>query len=431
MGYEFKIIKTSNDIEDINISYGLCGILKYNRIPFRLKDNKSMYSIYTEEFDIEELIFDELNPNEIWNINSTSGFSEITGFIVGGKSSLGLNKFISTYLNEIFNYFLTQNIDKTIIKSESSVSIGNCFYSFGVRGGCTPKALSINPVKKYLSYLGWVYSCSYCKNGNIEITAILRPSNTGEINKPFNFSYVDKETGELKINTCLKKSSEVNLMARLYIETLIKYKMLSEEYSDIIFMKNILAGHKPLSDKTEMIPVYKISNKYMDDLLKSLTWSIVSEDVKDITSKYVLNMKKYSYFSKLIRIYSKEQKALINNDFKEEILNMYNERIKKIYNNEVINKLSKGFGRLLRDKKGFDIQAKLYNVTNEKHLFRVIRYIIDTYSRVYISKGNGISIINNEELLSLTQLINNKDDAKICVDAILSIGKVFIVKKEN
>lgn len=215
------------------------------------------------------------------------------------------------------------------------------------------------------------------------------------------------------------------MMSRLYIETLIKYKMLSDEYSDVIFIQNILAGNKPLYDKTMNIKIYKLSQKYLDDLLKKLTWSNVSEDVKDVTARYILNINKYKEFSKLIKIYSKDGNSKINNDFKGEILDMYSETIKKIYNDETINKIGKGFNRLLRDNKGFEIQTKLYNVANEKHLVKVLRMIIDLYSRNYKS-----AILNNEELNELINTIEDKEYAKICSDAILSIGKVFIIIKK-
>lgn len=429
-GYEFKVIKTANDIEDICISYGICKILDDNEIDYTLKDNNSMYSIYTDEFDFEDLIFQEINVEDIWNISSSANLSEKKGYIDGNIGDLGLNRFISENLADILNYFLTGKSQK--YKSTKSVSIGNNFYSYGTRANTNPKALTINPINKYISMLGWVSSCSYCfKNKKSEITVLLKPYNTDEVKRPFNFSYIDKESGEKKIKVKFDKESEINLMAKLYLETLMKYSMLSNEYSDLIFIQSILAGNKPLADKTKNIKLHNIPTKYMEDLLKKLSWSIYSEDVKDITAKYVLDLEKYNCFSKLIRIYSKEDNSKIQAEFKEEILNMYNEKVKNIYNNEVVNKLGKGFGRLLRDKKGFDIQAKLYNVANEKHLFRTLRHLIDTYSRNYIFNGRNVSIINDEELMELTQLINDKNDSKICVDALLSIGKVFITKKED
>lgn len=431
-GYEFKVIKTANDIEDICVSYGICKILEDNEIDFELKDNKSMYSIYTEEFNINDLEFQNINVEDIWNFSSSANLTEKKGYIDGNQGSLGLNKFLQDNLIDIFNYFLTGEF-KNGYKSTGSVSIGNCFYGYGIRANTNPKSLTISPIVKYLSMLGWIYGCSYCKTEKTcEITALLKPYNTDEVKKPFNFSYINKEMGEKKILVQIKDSSEINMMARLYLETLIKYEMLSDEYSGIIFMRSILSGKKPLSDKTISVKIQNLSHQYLDDLLKKLTWSNMDDNIKDVTARYVLNLESYNSFSKLIRIYSKYDNSKIDKKFKEEILNMYNKKIKDIYNSEVVNKLGDGFGRLLRDKKGFDIQVKLYSVANEKHLFRVIRTIIDMYSRNYISKsGNNASIINDEELLQLTQLINDKDDAKICADALLSIGKVFIIKKEE
>jgi len=417
--YEFKVIKTANDIEDICISYGICKILSDNRIKFKLKDNKSMYSIYTKEFDIQnDIFYNDFNIENVWNLNSGLNQKETV------RALDDMNKFLSENIHDILEHLLNGKVLN--YKKESAKGIGNCFYSLGVRASTFGKTLEISPIKKYLSFLGWIYGCSYCyKEKSFEITAILKPYNTDEIAKPFNFSYVDKETGDKKILTKIKKASEINMMSILYIETLKKYKMLSDEYSNVIFMQNIIAGQKPLYDKTTNIKIYKLSQKYLDDLLKKLTWSNVSEDVKDITARYVLNIDKYKEFSKLIKIYSKDGNSKINNDFKGEILSMYNEMIKKIYNDETINKIGKGFNRLLRDNKGFEIQTKLYNVANEKHLVKVLKMIIDLYSRNYKS-----AILNNDELNKLINTIEDKEYAKICSDAILSIGKVFIIIKK-
>lgn len=424
-GYEFKVVKTANNIEDINVAYGICKILDDNDIEFKLKDNKSIYSIYTDEFEIDDLIYNDITIEECWNVNKTSSQKETKGKIES------VNYFLNEELQNVFKYLINNELEIKY-KDVDGTGIGSCYYTHGLRGGKIPKALSVNPVRKYLAIIGWIYGCSYCLNDNIEITAMLTPKDTEEIKRPFYFSTVDKETGDKKIYTKNKKKvSEINLMAQLYIQTLKTYSMLSDEYEDIVFMQNILAGNKPLYDKTRNIQLYNISIQYLEELLSKITWSIISEEVKDITSKYILNMKSYNYFSKLIRIYAKESNTFINNKFKEEILNMYNEKVKDIYNNKVVNKLGKGFGRLLRDKKGFDIQVKLYNVANEKHLFRAIRHLIDTYSRNYIFNGKNVSIINDEELMELTKLINDKEDAKICVDALLSVGKVFITKKED
>ena len=186
-GYEFKIIKTANDIEDICTSYGICKIFEDNGIEFKLKDNKSIYSIYTEEFDIQnDIFYNDFNIENVWNLNSGLNQKETI------RALNDMNKFLSENIYDILEHLLTNKVLN--YKNESAKGIGNCFYALGVRASSFSKTLDISPIRKYLSFLGWMYGCSYCKNDNIEITTLLKPYNTDEIAKPFNFSYVDKET---------------------------------------------------------------------------------------------------------------------------------------------------------------------------------------------------------------------------------------------
>lgn len=418
--YTFNIYKTSNEIEDICISYGLCKLLEDNKISYELKDNKSMYIICTKEFNLDDLEYFEVDEDEIWNLNSGLNKTEKL------RNITNLNNFMKENLNVIMKYYLGKHVE-TVFKNEDAIGIGNGFYSLGIRGSSSHKCLKVKSINKYLSMYGWFFGCSYCKTDDVELTTLLKPINTSELRIPFNFSYIDKETGEIKRLIKLRAVSGVNLAARLYIETLMEQRMLIKNYESIIYIQNIPAGNKPLNDRTYCLKIYDLSYEYLDELLKKLTWSTVPKDSKEATARYIVSITRYNSFSDLIKVYSKDNQVL-NYDFMKEILGMYSETIYKIYNNEVISKLGFGFNRLLRDDKGFAIQVMLYNVANEKHFFKAVRYILDLYSRNY----NKSSLINEDELKELTKLITNKEESKICADAVLALGKVFIkVKKKN
>lgn len=420
--YEFRVEKSANDIEDICVAYGLCSILESNDIKFTLKDNMSMYSIYTEEFDLEEIVFNDLNTDcKPWNINTNSNNKEMIG-----RLKL-LNEYFNSNMIDILNYYL--GINKNKLEKESAVAIGSNYYTYSIRGGTGVGSLKVNKIISYMSMLGWIYSASYCINDKNETTMILKPKNTNEIKRPYNFSYIDKETGEIKIMSSFPKGdkgSHINTKAIMMVNTLINHNLLQEEYSDIICIQCEKGSNKPSADKTFNIKIPRLSQEFLNDIIKSLTWSKVDIDVKEVTSKYILDIYKYKNFSKLIRIYGKVDNAKINMKFKEEILKVYNDKINEIYNCESIIKLGRGLGRLLKDKSGFEIQTKLYSISNKFHLQRCMRMLIDSYRRKYDKY-----LIDDESVRNILNIAENKNDCKVCADAMISYAKVFINVKEE
>jgi len=430
--YEFKVNKSANDIEDICIAYGLCSILYMNDIEFKLKDNLSMYSIYTEEFDLEEVVYNDI-LGKPWNLNSTStdrelmGGADKNGEIKKGRIEY-MNEFIDDNLQDILLKYLGRERSKEVDKSISATSMGNVYYANGIRAGLKPTSQRVNISNSYLSLLGFIYGASYCKNAKTEINMMLKPIETSEIKKPYNFTYQDKETGVIK--PWVKPTtngSHVNTMAIMIVETLINYSMVQKEYSDIICIKYGKSSNKPLMDKTYNIKIPCLSIEFLNDFKKLLTWSNVDDDVRESVSNYILDMYSYNKLSKMIRIMSKTN-SLINIKFKEEMIGMFENKnkIAEIYNSDTVIKLGKGLNRLLRDNRGFDIQVKLYSITNQMHLQRCIRMLIDSYRRGYKQY-----LLNDEELKSLLNSITNNENCKICADAILSYAKVFITKKEE
>ena len=416
--FEFKIHKTSNEIEDICVVYGVCKILNDNDIEFRLKDNKSIYSIYTEEFDLENLEYYELDDkSKSWNVSSYTNNSEYINKIIK------LNEYMENNLINIFNYLLNEVKLKSNKISYSNLGNGYCSKSLSTPQGTTKG----ESYRHYLSIIGWIHGCSYINNKKIETTLLLKPIDTDEIKKPYNITYIDKETGESKILTCINGSSEINMIARLYCETMIKYNLVNTEYSEIILINSMMTANKPLSQKTFNLNIYNnFSSDFYKEMLKQITWSKIPIDVENATSNYILNIDKYNSFSHLIRVYAKNN-SFIKNKLKEEMLDMYSETVKEIYNNKSIINIGKCLNRLLRDNKGHNAQIKLHSVANEKHLQSALKMILDEYRRCYNSYG-----LNNEDLLDVINMISNKNKAKICADAIIAYSKVFIVnKKEN
>lgn len=416
--FEFKVHKTANEIEDICVAYGVCKILNDNDIEFRLKDNKSMFSIYTEEFELDELEYYDLEEeNKPWNVSSYTNNGEYINKIIK------LNKYMEDNLIDIFNYLLNRVELKSNKIAYTNLGNGYCSKSLSTPQGTTKG----EAYKYYLSIIGWVYGCSYINNKKIETTLLLKPMDTNEIKKPYNITYIDKETGESKILTCVSGNSEINMIARLYCETMIKYSLVNTEYSEVILINSKMTSKKPFSQKTFGLNIYNnFSIDFYKEMLKPITWSKIPIDVENATSNYILNIDKYNSFSNLIRVYAKNN-SFIKNKLKKEMLEMYSETVKEIYNNESITKIGKCLNRLLRDNKGHNAQIRLHSVANEKHLQSALKMILDEYKRCYNSYG-----LNSEDLLDVINMTNSKNKAKICADAIIAYSKVFIVnKKEN
>lgn len=418
----FKVFKIDNEIESLCIANALSNILDFNEIDYMMYNKKSNITIETEDFDIEDLIFNPMIIEETYNVNSSMSMKNNEGQIKE------LNEFIENNLENIFYYYLTQDnkyLSKEMIKNVSAIGIGNYFHTLSIRATTSKKTLNIPTYIRHLSYLGWVKSVGYVNNGDIEITTLLIPKETDVIYKPFRFTYKDKETGEVKNLTRMKGNSDILILAKQYLNTLLEYKFLSKNYKRIIVMSLTMAGNKPLSDKQYDLKIQNWSNDLLEKFLNNLNYSTVNYDVKDITSRYVLNPN-YRNFRKLIRVYSKND-SMINKKYEEELLNMYSDKVKRIYNNEVVKKIGQGLNRLLYKKKGFEIQTKLYNVANEIHIQKCIREIVDEYYREF----KKYQLLTQEELLEIINLINDKKEAKICADALLSNAKVFIKFKNE
>lgn len=424
---DFTVLKTSNEIEDICIAYGLCKLLKDNELQFELHNLKSRIVIETEDFEFEDLDYTTLTIEECRNVNSSMTQANI-------QSELNsLNPFMEENLIDIFQYFHTLDIrylNKQMIKKADAIGVGNCYSTLGVRASQKEEKLKLPEYKRHLSFLGWVSGVSYIRNDNIEITSLLIPKNTDKIYNPFKFKNKNNET-----IVYLKDEKEVWLVARQYLETLREYNFIKENYKKIIFMQLTKAGKKPLADISFELPLYGWCSELIESFSKTLRYSTVEYNAKDITAKYIVKPN-YINFSKLIKIYAKYNQK-INSKFKEELLQMYSDRINDIYNNEIVIKLGAGLSKLFyyNDKASqkkrnmcYEIQVQLLNVSSKYNLQRAIKGLIFEYERV-----KNTQLLNQEELLSVINLIKDNKESKICADALLAHSKVFINfdKQEN
>lgn len=102
---------------------------------------------------------------------------------------------------------------------------------------------------------------------------------------------------------------------------------------------------------------------------------------------------------------------------------MYNEEVKRIYNNETIKKVGRGLSYLMyktKDKHGNKAISKLRNTTNEFKLQEALYTLIEEYQ-----KGMKKSFLSENELNEIINLPNDRKEAKMVATAIMCYAKVF------
>lgn len=416
-----KYFKTSNEIEDICIVNGLCKILNDNNIDWELINNKSHYLLETEDFNKEDLFFNELTNEDCWAVNSN---------LNGNEKKVSMekcNKYFTENIKDIFK--IVGNKEVLNKNSTKSISIGNVFFSGGLRASTRYKPLSISEIKRNLSFLGFCVSSNCAgKDNSFEINMILIPKRTNEIIRPFQFKYLNEETKEdIIIKSNKNLNSCVEFMSVLYLETLIEYEYIKDNYEKIIFTsykKTASKTSKPLADNTFSLQIRNWDLDFMKQLLMKINFSKSDYDVKDVTAKFVVNSS-YNNFQKLIQIYSKKR-ILINENLKGDILNMYNDNMKLIFNNNTVKKIGRGLNTLLQDNRGFEILTKIYGIHNINVMSKFISKLCDEYKR-----QRKYSLLNEKELIEVIELIKSKQDLDFFKDAVLCYSRIFFTKKTN
>lgn len=427
MEQELKVYHSSNEIEDICTVMGLCALLDMSDISFNVEKLEDYYSILHENLKYEDAIYIPVDEQKCYTCNSSSNKSEKL------KSINGVNNFFEKNTAVTLKYFSTSD-DNLLkgIKKEGSVCNGSFFNTKGIRASTSPGALSINSMKRSITFLGWINSTNYIKNDDVEINSVIIPKKADRILRPYEYRYLDKETNEMKIKTyCGKKEkrSDIIMISEIYANTAAEYLSYIENSSDfqiesVLFMVLTKSGQKPLPNKCFKLPVYKWSRELYMKFASILSMSYADYDVRDVIARFILKPN-LSNFHKLIHIFSKKNQ-LLELKFKEDIIKMYNNKVQEIYDNTTVKKLGRGLNYLLYKKKGFEILTRLYTVRTPESLAVRIREIEDQYIRVTANP-----VINNEELINLINLISTKKEAAICANAIISYGRVFYQEKNN
>lgn len=425
MEQQMKVYHSSNQIEDICTVTGLCELLVMNDIIFNVKKLEEYYLILYKNFNYEDAMYIPIEEKHCYTCNSSLNKTEKL------KSINGVNNFFQKNITLTLQYF-SSNDEKLLkgIKKEGSICNGSFFNTKGVRASTTPKALEVNPIKRFTAFLGWISGTNYIRNDDVEINAIIIPKKFDRVLRPFEYKYSDKETNKMK-TYCGKreKRSDIIMISEIYANTAAKYLSYLEngegyEIESIIFMVLTKSGQKPLPNNCFKLPVYNWSKELYDKFSDILGRYYIDYDVRDITARFIFKPN-LSNFHKLIHVFSKKNQ-LLELKFKEEIINMYNNDVQKIHNNITVQKLGKGLNYLLYKKRGFEILTRLYTVRNPESLAIRIREIEDRYVRL---KANPI--INNEELIDLINLINTQKEATICANAIISYARVFYPEKKD
>ncbi|MEI3892123.1 MULTISPECIES: hypothetical protein [unclassified Bacillus (in: firmicutes)] len=421
---QLKILKVENPIQELCIAYGLLAILRQNDVSCKLSNKKACYLIEIyDEVDYVEFFLDDLPFEKVNNLNSTINKSEIEKLLAKIQEFFECEQ----NLDNIFKYYET--LDESIISSykrdEGALYVGTCFYSKGLRSYKAPKSERVYPFEKFLSFLGFHYASSYVRlSDEVEISWLLEPKEIEDVLKIELFSYVDKETGEIKSLRKIRDDSKVVTLSRIYLEIIqyLKGEQISNNYDGLWVMQVVPTNNKPLMDKVKVFTILNLNEKSLEELLKKVTYSTVNRDCKYATASYVLNPDEDSLF-KMIQQYVKRNETISENTAKELLkLNAFQD----IYNAEVITKLGRGLNRLVRDKKGYSLQVSLMSCVHEEDLIEVLQEMSLLYNRNYKTY-----LLNDENMNELMSLLNDGVKLKTLSNLILLSSNTYKEKVQK
>lgn len=431
---EIKYFKTENIIEDTCIMYGICSILADNQISFELIRQKNGYLLRYEDFD--ELTYLDYSEEEIRNANKTMRADEVK------KAIKEMNEWINLNINNILLMLDSKNEYKC--KTASAIGLGNNFYTYSYS-----KSIKIEEFRRYLALLGYLKYSTLAKynitdkKSNDDMDLLLIPKEYSIITNIINLrdKKIDDEGNVSEKSYYFPDHTSIEVEAMIYLKTLLKLKRNRCDYEKAYITKNMKNSKKNSKDVFETINIKNWSLdlcEYFYNIIRNKN----NDKIAEIVSKFILK-DNISNFNKLIETLSKESYKLnnktkyylINEDIGDEIVNMYSEKIKKIYNSEAVKKVSKRLKNLLQHKKGYEILTSLYGVSNEKRMIEVVSNIIDTYDREKNKKDDRYkyyySSITDSELLDIVNLLNDKEDAVIMAKAVIAYGKVYFLNNQN
>lgn len=412
------IIKTSNEIEDISIVYGLAYLLETSGFDYTIKQMKSKY-IIESDFEIEDV---EWHPLELDDLNMLPSTTNKSNKLAGIRK---MNDFFGRcgVISALFNYYITldrEYLKKAKITSNPRVSsVGSQFYTLGLRGGSKQDNANRPIHIKKLSYLGFSVSVSLIKNDSLEINSIIVPKYAEEILKPFTFGYTDKEEGIYKAITMSKGTSETELLLNVILETNMKYQYIKEDIEKIIIMTWTPAGNSPLANKTYDLKMKDWGLDTLYDLNSGLFRHRKNQRMLLTIANFVMDSD-YKNFGELIEQYAINN-SLLQEKHREDLIGGMDRKIQDVYKNEAIQKMGKGLNRLIyRQKGGYDSYSKLLSVANTADLQLAILTLGQEYSKAY-----NFSLVSQDELLDVIGLSDSSTLAKVIANAIMA-GRVFI-----
>lgn len=416
-----KILKSENEIMELFIAYGLCHILRDNDLQWELVNKKSYFLIEVEnDFLPRDLVLNPLEEQDLWNVNSSLNRVE------KARRLEAVNQYFDSEENmeRVFNYYET--LDEKYVKGtkkEGATYSGTVYYTKGVRGASSANSQKIIDFQNQLSFLGFVSVTTYCLT-DYDVNAVLIPRRTSQLRLPFVFTGRDKETGEIKRHTYFSKTTKSIISARIYLQSVkeFQYESVIKDYEKVAFMQMAPTAKKPMADKVLYIPVEDISIELCDDLLKKLEFSNISDDVKYATAAWVLSMNEGNFFHYL-KMCSKKN-VLIEKDRLEELIALQNKRVQEIFNSESVKILGRGLNRLIRDKRGYEVQVALLNC----HSIQVLTEIIRDINLLYYKNYKGYCL-NENNILETIQFAETDKAVQVLANAILTYSTVYFEKK--
>ena len=258
--HNFKIIKTSNDIEDLCITFGVVALIKHiGEDVLNISDKGSFYNIKTEEFDLSDVSeigyqFEKEDTGEykldiFRSCTPMMNKSEVTG------NAAKIELFIKSFGEKTLKYLLNLKDEdsKEIKKEDTALFCGNTFYSYGTRLNARLNTAKISKYKKWLSLLGWMCYVNKIEilkkgTGKAEKTMYLIPRvrETEQLDR-VSWFYTSKE-GEIKEIKVVSEESVRTSLAKMNLSQL-EYEASSEGYYGYYLITMTPTANKPMSDK--------------------------------------------------------------------------------------------------------------------------------------------------------------------------------------
>lgn len=437
---KFKVPKTSNDIEDSCITYGIIALLEHVNAEIQIiKDNPSHYLIECEDFNLEKVNKKDFKLT-LDDMKSTTPLLNKKNI---ENNIQAIYKLIKERGSDILNYYLTE--DKSYIKGLNNDSVGFCgnvFFMTGLRLNATVSSFKTPKHQKYLSLIGWSKYVSKLqiikknspindKNTEHYIYLIPKIKEVEQIDKIVLWTK-DRETGLNKELNFISDESVNTALAKVLLSN-IEHEITSDGYNGFYSVVLIPSNQKTIPNTFKTINF--LDELLSNDLIEWFSRKLYNIDIKEYAAKFILDMSNYSKLSSFIKIMSKKDYYEKNGEIKmgyipqkiiKELLSMQSDKVIEIYNNKSIKRLGQGLNRLLKDDKGYEVQVNILSTNNLEQLMKGITKLCTLYRRYYSEENKIKSLINDEQIDKIFKLIDSNKDAKVVADAILFNSKIFL-----